>query len=122
MAWQSKKIKRVVKSTLAAETLALQEGAEHCYVISSFLKEVAGISNGFPITIYTDNESLDNNLKTSNVVTEKRLNMDLMIIRDMLERHEIHTVEWVPKEDQLADSLTKKGASCTKLIRAIQGT
>ena len=122
LAWQSKKIKRVVKSTLAAETLALQEGAEHCYVISSFLKEITGISDGFPITIYTDNDSLDNNLQTSNVVTEKRLNMDLMIIRDMLERNEICHVEWVPNEEQLADSLTKKGASCTKLIRAIQGT
>ena len=122
LAWQSKKIKRVVKSTLAAETLALQEGAEHSYVISSFLKEITGISNGFPINIYTDNDSLYNNLKTSNVVTEKRLNMDLMIIRDMLEKHEIHSVEWVSHEDQLADSLTKKGASCTKLLRAIQGT
>ena len=78
-----------MKSTLAAETLALQEGAEHCFVISSFLKEITGISDGFPVTIYTDNDSLFSNLKTSNVVTEKRLNMDLMVVRDMLEKGEI---------------------------------
>jgi hypothetical protein len=122
IAWQSKKIKRVVKSTLAAETLAMQEGAEQSYVIASFLKELTGVDTGFPITIRTDNDSLDNNLKTTNVVTEKRLNLDLMIIREMLEKRELDLVEWVPKEEQLADSLTKKGASSKKLVQTIHGS
>ena len=33
ISWQSKKIRRVIKSTLAAETLGLQEGAESCYIL-----------------------------------------------------------------------------------------
>ena len=33
ISWQSKKIPHVVKSTFAAETLALQEVAENCYIL-----------------------------------------------------------------------------------------
>ena len=38
--WQSKKIKRVVKSTIAAETLELLEAAEHCFFIRTVLCEI----------------------------------------------------------------------------------
>ena len=40
ISWQSKKIWHVVKSTLAAETLALQEGAENCYILRSVIDEI----------------------------------------------------------------------------------
>ena len=35
LAWQSRKLKRIVKSTLTAETLALEEVIEVAYMMSS---------------------------------------------------------------------------------------
>ena len=37
------KIKRVVKNTLAAETLALEPALESCYMIKSFIRELKKI-------------------------------------------------------------------------------
>ena len=119
IAWKSNKIQRTVKSSLAAESLALQEGADHSFVIVAFIKETTGID--LKLIIRTDSNSLQRNLHTTNKLTEKRLNMDLMIIREMLEKKEIHEVEWVPTDAQLADCLTKKGATKKKLLKALNG-
>ena len=40
ISWQSKKIRHVIKSTLAAEILVLQEGAESCYILRSIIDEI----------------------------------------------------------------------------------
>ena len=37
IAWKSRKIKTVIKSTLAAETLALEKTLEACFAIKSFI-------------------------------------------------------------------------------------
>ena len=55
--WRSRKIARVVKSTLAAETLAFVEGAETASYIASIIKEVARIEQ-IQIHCYVDNKSL----------------------------------------------------------------
>ena len=119
IAWKSNKIRRIVKSTLAAESLAMQEGADHSYVIMALIKEITG--KDLKLTMRTDSDSLQKNLLTTNKLTEKRLNMDLMIIREMIERKEIHGIEWVPTDVQLADCLTKKGAAKKKLLQALRG-
>ena len=82
IAWKSKKIKRVVKSTIAAETLALLEGAEHAFALSSFLREITGCrfskekevveDDKFPITIRTDNRSLDQSVSPESPTKEQR--------------------------------------------------
>ena len=132
IAWKSKKIKRVVKSTIAAETLALLEGAEHAFALSSFLREITGcrfskekeviVDGKFPITIRTDNRSLEQSVKSTNSLEDKRLEMDVAIIREMLDKKELAKVEWVPTTHQLADCLTKRGASSEKLLDALKGT
>ena len=38
--WQSKKLRRVVRSTMAAETLSQVEAAEACFRLSGILKEI----------------------------------------------------------------------------------
>ena len=57
LAWQSRKLKRVAKSTLTAETLALQEGIEVSIMIKSMLLEILkidAINEILPITCITD--------------------------------------------------------------------
>ena len=41
--WRSSKVRRVVRSTLSAETLALAEAAESIYLLKMFLAEVLGV-------------------------------------------------------------------------------
>ena len=39
--------------------------------------------------------------------------------KEKCENKEIGNIIWISKEKQIVDSLTKKGASCEKLIQAI---
>ena len=41
------------------------------------------------------------------------------MIKEKCENKETENIIWISKEKQIADSLTKKGASCEKLIQAI---
>ena len=60
LSWRSRKIKRVVKSTLAAETLALDEAADQCFYLRSVLTEVFRVhdSDTIPVKLYSDCTSL----------------------------------------------------------------
>ena len=49
---------------------------------------------------------------------EKRLMVDLAALREAIERKEIH-IRWVSTTEQLADVLTKAGASKLKLMNVI---
>ena len=40
ISWKSRKIQRGVRSTLAAETLAMEEALEECFIIRSMLPEI----------------------------------------------------------------------------------
>lgn len=59
--WKHRKIERVVKSTLAAKNLALEEAIEECYLIRLVLLEIfkKGFNSGlFHIHCYTGKRSL----------------------------------------------------------------
>ena len=53
-------------------------------------------------------------------LTEKRLKIDICIIRDILSKNEVCSIEWCKSETQLADCLTKGTASNTKLLNALK--
>ena len=116
--WQSKKLRRVVKSTLSAETMALMGGSEHCFLLKSIIKEILNVD--LLITVLTDSESLTDSLATSKTLEDKRLKVDICVVRDYLKKGEIHQVCWVPTDKQLADSLTKAGANPAKLLEVLQ--
>ena len=104
--WKSFKIKRVVKSTLTAETLALEQALEMCFMMKSFPCELLNkeISNKvLPIKCYADTKSLVDSIFSTKTLTEKRLKMDICIIRDMLSKNEVYSIEWCKSEAQLAD-------------------
>ena len=51
------------------------------------------------------------------IVTEKHLRRDIGVIPETLKKSEISSVKWVEKKYQLADCLTKKGASTSNLLQ-----
>ena len=116
---KSKKIQRVVKSTLAAETLALVEALEVCFMIRVILLEIykkEPHSKTFAIHCFTDSKSLLDSVHSTKTLKEKRLKVDVCMIREMLEKNEISSINWCASEKQLADCLTKATSSPNKLI------
>ena len=116
--WRSRKLRRVVKSTFAAETMALLEGAETAVYLARILEEITGCEK-IPITCLVDNKSLVDALRSSNKIEDTRLRVDIAVLDDMISRKEICEVNWVDTTHQLADCLTKRGVSPERLRAAI---
>lgn len=120
--WNSKKIRRVVRSTLAAETLAMAEGIDASIFICTLLGELVygkPEANLFPIVCFTDCKSLHDALKSPKFVSEKRLRLEISGIKEQLQKGQVKRVEWISSDLQLADCLTKKGAVNNELRKAL---
>ena len=115
--WQSKRIRRVAKSTLAAECLALEDAVDTAYYLKCVLLEMLRLPpENIEIQCFIDNNSLYENIhSTTNVKEEKRLILDIALIKEMLQKKELTSVSFVESKDQLADCFTKQGASSVKL-------
>ena len=120
LAWNSTKIKRVVRSTLAAETLAFVDGLETAYLMAKTIGELISGEKETILPIYcmTDNKSLFDAVHTLKTINDKRLRIEMAMIREMVEKNEIK-IKWIKSEEQLADVLTKNGASSDTLCRVI---
>ena len=116
ISWRANKIRRVVKSTLAAEALALQEGIDEAIYLQRMLAEM---SLQVPIHVFVDNKGLVDALHSTKLVQDRRLRIDIGALKQTLER-EVNAVKWCPGEKQLADCLTKRGANGSKLLSVFQ--
>ena len=73
ISWESKKLRRVVKSTMAAETLELVECAEAAFWIGNLLKEMLHTETSPDIVCNTDSHQLYDGLYSIKPVKDKRL-------------------------------------------------
>ena len=119
IAWKSTKLCRVARSTSAAETLAFMEGPDTAYFVSQTGKESTSIPPLSSITTYTDNKSLYDSTNKTNQVADRRIRVEISAIREMKDKDEI-SINWISQESQVADCLTKKGASYTNMVSALQ--
>ena len=123
VSWQSRKVRRVVKSTLAAETLALLDAAEAGIYLASMVTEILNLKDNSPIVrCFVDSKSLVESLYSTKTIEDKHLRINMAVLRDLLERKEIHAVSWVQSAHQLANCLTKRGADAGALLAAIGAT
>ena len=110
-----------MKSTLAAECLALQEGSDAGFYIKTMLTDILKVeANDVQIECYTDNKSLHESLHSSNTLEEKRLILNEAIMKDMMQKGEISKVQWIEKKYQIADPLTKGTASSEVLCDVLK--
>jgi hypothetical protein len=116
--WRSKKLNRVTKSPLASEAMAFAEAADAGYLVAEMVKEVCGTTRKVEVNCYSDSKSLKDHLETSNIIADLRLRVDMARLQEMVELGEI-SVHWVDGKQQLADSLTKYGASTISLMRVL---
>ena len=118
VAWQSLRIRRVVRSTLAAETLAMADALDAATLIESMWREMAGPDCRISIEGITDCHSLFDSVNSSKAVSDKRLRIEMAMLREMQDRGEMK-LSWTETHNQLADALTKRGANPLKLLNVL---
>lgn len=81
-------------------------GFDYCAVILHTMESFIG--NTIDIKIYTDSKCLFDSLISLNNTTEKRLLIDLSILRECYEQREITEILWIPGTENPADAMTKE--------------
>ena len=117
--WKSGKARRVVKSTIAAEAMALLEGMEEAIYLRTIISEIL-CSVLIPIICITDHKGLVEAIYSTKLVEDKRLRVEIAMMKENLSRREVHQVRLCSSADQLADCLTKKGVDGRKLLAILQ--
>ena len=94
--WTSKRIKRVVKSSLAAETLSVSEAVDAVVYANTMFSEInyEGTKR-LPTEVVADNKSLCDALHSNKSVTDKRLRIEIGSLKEMLQTKDIVKVHWV---------------------------
>ena len=116
--WQSKKLTRVTKKPLASETLAVSEGADAGFLVACMLSEIFKTGSPKIVHCLTDNRSLFETVKSTNIPSDRRLRVDLSRIREMVDKREVKLI-WIDSKYQVADCLTKRGASSSLLFETL---
>lgn len=98
------KCKRVTRSALASELDAMVHGFDKTYVIKVAIEMLLG--RAVPLRIYIDSQSSFDSLRKLNTATEKRLIIDLSMLRDSYELRDIADVLWIPSGQNQADAIT----------------
>ena len=90
--------------------------------IATMLKDVLNRPGKIDTYLFCDSKNLVNAVHSSTNLEDKRLVIDVSVLRDMLEQQELTKFMWVTTEIQLADTLTKQGASDKLLINVFNNT
>ena len=120
ISWKSKKLDRVTKSPLATEISAIADTADYAYLVAAMIKEMFALEKLPMIVLMTDSKSLKDNLESTRVIDDPRQRVDVARMKQMVKKGEIQ-VRWVSSRLQLADSLTKRGASTDYLLEVLAG-
>ena len=128
MSWRSHKIKRVVRSTLAAETMAALEATEEADLVRAHLAELHHQLDTrdyyddlkcVPMIHLTDCKSLYDLLHHRGTVpSERRLLLDIEALREQIELFGQET-RWVNTKQMLADCLTKDDVRAGDYMRRV---
>ena len=112
-------MKRVAKSPLSAETQALGELADAAKLLGNLLFEIHKLDIMPSIKCLTDSKSLYEAVHTCNSLEDKSLCIEIARIREMKDLKEL-SIQWVKKKEQLADVMTKRGASPERLLEVLK--
>ena len=121
LSWSSKRLKRVVRSTMAAETLALLQAVDGAIYLRQFISEVLFnelSAKSIPIYCFVDNKDLCSALESSKDVNERRLRVEIQTLKDCI-RNDNLFIRWVDTKNQLADVFTKTGLKSCTLLNAL---
>ena len=106
---------------MASETLALNEGADAGLLVAALVQESFKLSFLPSVECCTDNSLLEETIHTSNIISDRRLRVDISRVREMVREEEIK-VFWLDDKDQLASALTKCSAFTERLLELLQSS
>jgi hypothetical protein len=105
LSWSSHKCKRVTRSVLAAELYALAGAFAYGYAIRHSLQSLLG--RPVNIFLFTDSMTLFNSITTLCKMSERRLQIDIAILRAAYRSGDLNNLGWVRSKFMLADPMTK---------------
>ncbi len=82
LAWHCRKIKRVCRSTMATETIAMANALEEALYLREISKICVNVA--VPILSITDNRSMLQAVQSTSLVLEKRLRIEMSAIKEMV--------------------------------------
>ena len=107
--YASVKSRRISRSVLSSELYAMVVGFDVGSTMNATLRDI--FSRRIPMHLYTDSRCLYDSVTGIAATAEKRLLIDLGLLRESFELREIENVFWIPSAQNPADGLTKKSPS-----------
>ncbi len=107
--WSSVKCKRVTRSVLATELFAMIHSFDVDSVLKVILTKMIDIS--ISLILIIDSKFLYDCLIRLEITVEKRLMMNVMILRQFYERREIIEMKWIHEINNFVDFMTKSKSS-----------
>lgn len=97
--WQSKKFRRVVRSTLASRTLALADAIDCATSLATLYNELVvnkcTSEGGIPVWRVVDKKYLFDAIHSKKNVSEKRQRLEISCIKDMIEKSRVNCLlDW----------------------------
>jgi transposase InsO family protein len=105
LSWSSHKCRRVTRSVLAAELYALSGAYDHAFTLRHTLESL--LKRRLAIFLFTDSRTLFSSITTLCKLTEKRLLIDIAVLRDAYRTGDLDNLCWVESRYMLADPMTK---------------
>ena len=119
--WKTKKLKRVVSSSTAAEALAANDTLDMLVYLHSVLVELFGeVGRSIPLELATDSKNLHNSVMNTTLVENPRLRTDIAMLKESIKSRELHKLIHVAGRTMIADVLTKKGAAGFRLMNLLR--
>ena len=119
VSWRSKKLKRLALSSTAAEALAATDLVSEMIYVKGILEEMMGGPLDIPVVAFTDSKNLWKACHTTALVDDPRLRIDVVVLKECIEKGELVDIKLVPGNEMIANCLTKKGASARELMRIL---
>jgi hypothetical protein len=103
--WSFHNTRRVTRSVLGSETVAFADGFDAAYSLKHDLQTI--LKRSVDILMYTDSLSLFDVITKSSTTAEKRLTIDLVVVREAFDRMEIAHLAFLRTNWNTADALSK---------------
>ena len=119
--WKSGKVNRVVTSTYEAEAIALTQAAEEALAVKRQIRALTEIPEDLiEVEVYCDNHDVVSSIQsTKDTCKSVRVRGDIGRMKQIVDRHEIRSLHWIPTDRQLADVFTKGTVSKVDICRTL---
>jgi len=113
--WQSRKLRRVARSSSTAEILAAASAVDMGIFLREVIAELTG-DDSVTVELTTDSRSVFNLVTSTKMPEENANRVDLAAMREYFEKRKLHAVNWCPGYYIVADALTKDNRTIAALL------